>query len=325
MSTKELGLPIESVNRVAELDGERGSEIGSKPYASEQETFRWRLFVTLGLLIPFLGVVIALVRLWFVGPVWSDFIAFGVMYFISGFGITVGYHRLLTHRSFVVPRWLYLTFAVMGSLSLIGPAAIWVATHRRHHAFADRDGDPHSPHHPHNAEPKTGLARWRAIAHGYVGWLYTPDYSPLERWAPELLKDRALMTINDRFLELAVFSFLAPGVAVFAVTHTVSGFLGALLWGGLVRICVSMNGTFFVNTFCHVIGDRPFKTRDQSRNLWPLALISLGDSWHNNHHAWPSAAISGIGPWQIDPSGALIRLLEFCGLARDVKRIGMER
>lgn len=287
---------------------------------SRQELLRWRIMVSAGLFIPFAGTIFALIRLWRSGPVWSELAIFGFMLLLTGFGITVGYHRLLTHRSFTPPRWLYLTFAVLGSMSLIGPAAVWVATHRRHHAFADRDGDPHSPYEPHEIEPKAFLQRWRGIVHGYVGWLYTPDFSPLERWAPDLMKDAAIMAIDRFFLPLAVVSIVIPGLMEAAVTHSLSGFFGGILWGGLVRVFVVINATLTVNTFCHVYGDRHFKNNDHSANLWPLVLLSLGECWHNNHHALPSAAISGIGWRQLDISGLLIRFLEFLGLAHDVKR-----
>jgi stearoyl-CoA desaturase (delta-9 desaturase) len=298
MSTDDLALPP-----------------GAKPYSTPQELLRWRLFVSLGLLLPIAGLAFAVIRLWRIGPVWPELIAFAGMYLISGFGITVGYHRLLSHRSFSVPRWIYLAFAVMGSVSAIGPAAIWVATHRRHHVFSDRGGDPHSPH---DSRP----GRLRSIAHGYIGWLYTPDYSPLERWAPEILRDPTMMWINRHFFTLVGLGIVVPALIVLAVTQSFSAFLGTLLWAGPVRVCICTHAVFFVNTFCHVFGTRPFDTKDQSHNLWPIAIPSLGECWHNNHHAYPSAAISGIGRWQIDPSGMLIRMLEVCRLAWDVKRAG---
>ncbi len=316
--------PACDTNQGSDLKTNHHTATGPRPYALRKELFRWRIFVSTGLLVPLAGVVVALIRLWRIGPMWSDFVAFGVMYILTLIGVSVGYHRLFTHRSFVPARWLELTLAVLGSMSLIGPLAIWVATHRRHHAFADRDGDPHSPYHPHADLPRTLFRRCRGFFHGYVGWLYTPDYSPLERWTPDLLKDSALMAINDRFLAIALISVLAPGLVTFAVTRTLQGFIGGLLWGGLVRICIGMHNILLVNTVCHVLGERPYDSPDSSRNLWPIALISFGECWHNNHHASPSAAIYSTNPWQIDIGGMAIRLFEVCGFARDVKRVPLK-
>ena len=299
-------------------------ETDTTPYAFRKELLRWRGFVSAGLFIPLLGVVVALLRLWRIGPVWSDFAIFAAMYVLTSLGVTVGYHRLFTHRSFQPVRWLEILLAILGSMSLIGPLVIWVATHRRHHAFADREGDPHSPYHPHTGLPRTRIQRFQGFIHGYVGWLYTPDYSPFDRWTPDLLKDSTLMAINDWFLPIALASVVGPGLITFVFTRTWEGFWGGLLWGGLVRICVGMNNVFFVNTICHVAGRRAYDSSDCSRNLWPIALISFGECWHNNHHASPSSAIYSTSPWQIDIGGMVIRLFEICGLAHGVKRVTLK-
>jgi stearoyl-CoA desaturase (delta-9 desaturase) len=286
---------------------------------TREELFRWRLFISLGLGIPLVFTVIALVRLFMIGPVWSDFAALIIMHVLVMPGIAVGYHRYFAHRSFTAPRWLALTLAVVGSMMAMGPVTAWSAQHRRHHAYSDRDGDPHSPHYPFG-EDKTLVQRLRSLVRAHVGWLYDPEYSPPEIWTPDLLGDPALLWIDKHFGHLALIGILAPAFVTFAFTGTWSGFYGALLWGGFVRTAWGVHSTLMIATIPHLIGSRPFNTRDKSGNVWPLALISWGESWHNNHHAFPSSALTGLYWWQLDPAGWIIRVLAAFGIATDLHR-----
>jgi stearoyl-CoA desaturase (Delta-9 desaturase) len=277
------------------------------------------LVLTIG---PFAGFVAAIALLWGRGIGVLDLALLVVFYVLSGLGVTVGYHRLLTHRSFRAPRPVRAFFAVAGSLAIEGSVISWVAAHRRHHAFADVEGDPHSPH---LGEEDGVVGVLKGLWHAHVGWLFDEEKTSIERWAPDLLKDPVMTRIDRLFPDLAAISLALPAVAGFAFTGTLWGGVTAFLWGGLARVFLLHHMTWSVNSICHYFGKRPFETTDLSTNNWPLALLSFGESWHNNHHAFPTSAIHGLGRWQIDPSGFVIRALERMGLARDVKRVTREQ
>jgi stearoyl-CoA desaturase (delta-9 desaturase) len=277
------------------------------------------LVLTIG---PFVGFVAAIAILWGRGIGVVDLVLLVVFYVLSGLGVTVGYHRLLTHRSFRAPRPVRASFAVAGSLAIEGSVISWVAAHRRHHAFADVEGDPHSPH---LGEEEGVVGMLKGLWHAHVGWLFDEEKTSIERWAPDLLKDPVMTRIDRLFPALAAVSLVLPAVAGFAFTGTLWGAVTAFLWGGLARVFLLHHMTWSVNSICHYFGKRPFETTDLSTNNWPLALLSFGESWHNNHHAFPTSAIHGLGHWQIDPSGFVIRALERMGLARDVKRVTREQ
>jgi stearoyl-CoA desaturase (delta-9 desaturase) len=277
------------------------------------------LVLTIG---PFAGFVAAVAILWGRGIGVVDLALLVVFYVLSGLGVTVGYHRLLTHRSFRAPRPVRALFAVAGSLAIEGSVISWVAAHRRHHAFADVEGDPHSPH---LGEEEGVVGVLKGLWHAHVGWLFDEEKTSVERWAPDLLKDPLMTRIDRWFPPLAAVSLALPAVAGFAFTGTLWGAVTAFLWGGLARVFLLHHMTWSVNSICHYFGKRPFETTDLSTNNWPLALLSFGESWHNNHHAFPTSAIHGLGRWQIDPSGFVIRALERMGLARDVKRVTREQ
>jgi stearoyl-CoA desaturase (delta-9 desaturase) len=277
------------------------------------------LVLTIG---PFAGFVAALALLWGHGLSVVDLGVLVVFYVLSGLGVTVGYHRLLTHRSFRASRPVRATFAVAGSLAIEGSVISWVAAHRRHHAFADVEGDPHSPH---LGEEEGVVGMLKGLWHAHVGWLFDEEKTSIERWAPDLLKDPVMTRIDRLFPALAAASLVLPAVVGFAFTGTLWGAITAFLWGGLARVFLLHHMTWSVNSICHYFGKRPFETTDLSTNNWPLALLSFGESWHNNHHAFPTSAIHGLGRWQIDPSGFVIRALERMGLARDVKRVTREQ
>ena len=243
-----------------------------------------------------------------------------VFYLVTAFGITVGFHRLFTHRSFAASRPLKIALAVAGSLALEGSLTGWVANHRRHHMFSDHAGDPHSPH----EFGTNARAQLRGLFHAHCGWLFAFDTTPTRRFAPDLLRDHDLVVVSRVFPLLAVASLAAPFALGWALTGTLLGAVSALVWAGIVRMAALHHVTWSVNSLCHMFGKRPFMTKDRSTNLAPLALVSLGDSWHNFHHAQPGAARHGVLAHQIDPSAALIRVFERAGWATKVRgpRVG---
>jgi stearoyl-CoA desaturase (delta-9 desaturase) len=254
---------------------------------------------------------------------WQQVLIFLVTLLPFGFGITVGFHRLFTHRSFKTSMAMRAVWAILGSMALEGPVIEWVAYHRRHHAFSDREGDPHSPHVGHGDGWSGAL---RGLFYAHVGWvLFSTEPAEEERYAPDLLKDPVLRFVDRTFLLWAVLGLALPFGLGVALTGTLYGGLLGLLWGGAVRIFFLHHITFCVNSLCHFFGRQAFSTEDESRNLAWLAPITFGEAWHNNHHAFPTSARHGIGRAELDPSAALITLMERIGLAWDVVRISPER
>jgi stearoyl-CoA desaturase (Delta-9 desaturase) len=253
----------------------------------------------------------------------GDLIVFGIIYVLTGLGVTVGFHRHLTHRSFKAKRAVRAVLAALGSAAIEGPVISWVADHRKHHAFSDRVGDPHSPHVGHGDGWGGAL---RGLLHAHVGWLFRHDQRGARaRYAPDLLKDPTIRVIDRTFLIWALAGLaLAFGLGTAIGTSVEAGLTG-LLWGGAVRLFVVHHVTYSVNSICHVFGRRRFATGDESRNVAWLALPSMGEAWHNNHHAFPTSARHGLRPWEIDLSGLVIRGLEACGLAWDVVRVSPDR
>jgi stearoyl-CoA desaturase (delta-9 desaturase) len=276
-------------------------------------------------LVPFVGVLAAAALLWnhFLGP--RDLAILAVMYVLSAFGVTVGFHRLLTHRAFETRAWLRYVLAVLGSLSVQGPVIDWVADHRKHHTFTDEEGDPHSPHAGRGAGLR-GMAG--GLWHAHVGWLFrTQGQASSRRFAPDLAGDPVMRRINRSFPMIALASLFVPFVLGFALSggSLVAGGLSALLWGGLVRIFFVHHITWSINSICHFFGRRRFDTDDESTNVFWLALPSLGEAWHHNHHAFPRSAFHGLRWWEFDPSGWMILALERVGLAWDVVKVSPER
>ena len=286
--------------------------------AIEHETFgRAANIVVTVVPVALLGVAIWLA--WGGALQWQDLLVLGVGYFLTGAGVTIGFHRLFTHRSFKTRRVLRIAFAVLGSAALEGPVIEWVANHRMHHRFSDRPGDPHSPHLDEAGGWRGAL---RGLLHAHAGWLFFASHTACpERYAPDLLADPALRLIDRTFIVWALAGLAVPfGVGV-ALMGTITGGLEALLWGGAVRIMLLHHATFSVNSLCHFFGRRSFETGDESRNLAWLSLLTLGEAWHNNHHAFPTSAHHGLKRWQLDPSAWLIDGLARVGLAWDVVRI----
>jgi stearoyl-CoA desaturase (delta-9 desaturase) len=254
---------------------------------------------------------------------WQDLIVLAVTYTLTGLGITVGYHRLFTHRSFKTTRSVRVALAVLGSMAVEGPVVEWVATHRKHHRFADEPGDPHSPHIDHAPGWRGAL---RGLGHAHIGWMLRgQDMANPARYATDVLADRDLRFISRTFALWVVAGLALPFALGVALTGSVVGGLTGMLWGGAVRIFLLHHATFSINSLCHYFGRRPFATDDQSHNLAWLAPLAFGEAWHNNHHAFPTSARHGLGSWQLDPGAWLITGLERCRLAWDVIRISPAR
>jgi stearoyl-CoA desaturase (delta-9 desaturase) len=273
--------------------------------------------------VPFVATLVAVVLFWnsWVGP--GDLGIAAVMYLMTAVGITVGFHRLLTHRSFQTARPVEYLFAVLGSMAVQGPVISWVADHRKHHAHTDEEGDPHSPHVGHGDGVRGVLA---GLWHAHTGWLMsTQGRADWKRYAPDLYEDRGMRTISRRFVPILLAGLALPALAGYLVSGTVAGAATGLLWGGLVRIFFVHHITWSVNSVCHFLGSRRFDTDDRSTNVFWLALPSLGESWHHNHHAFPRSAVHGLRRWEPDPSALIISTMERLGLARNVVRISPER
>ncbi|MBK5229033.1 MAG: acyl-CoA desaturase [Actinobacteria bacterium] len=268
--------------------------------------------------IPFLGFAAAVYSLWGRGLSWVDAGIALFFYVFTGLGITIGFHRFFTHQSFETTPFIRGLLAIAGSMAIEGPVITWVADHRRHHAFADKEGDPHSPHLDEGPGIRGVL---KGLWHAHMGWLFNDEQSSARRWAPDMLKVPALVKIDRLFPLWMALTFTLPAIAGFAITGTLSGALTAFLWGSLVRIFILHHITWSINSICHFYGKRPFDGDEFSTNNWALALVSFGESWHNNHHAFPSAAVQGIGKAQPDLSGAVITAMEKVGLARNVTRV----
>jgi stearoyl-CoA desaturase (Delta-9 desaturase) len=275
------------------------------------------------MVVPFAATVAAIVLLWGRVVSWHDLALFGVMYVITAAGITVGYHRMLTHRSFRTHKPTEYVFASLGSMAVQGPVIAWVADHRKHHAHTDVEGDPHSPHVGHG-DGVIGVLQ--GLWHAHMGWLLSEHgRADWKRYAPDLYEDRGMRLINRRFVSLVLLGLGIPALAGYLLTGTLLGAATGLLWGGLVRIFFVHHVTWSVNSVCHFLGSRRFEVEDQSTNVFWLALPSLGESWHHNHHAFPRSAVHGLRRWELDPSALLIAGMERVGLAWNVIRIAPER
>ena len=273
-----------------------------------------------GVVVPFAGLLAAIVLLWNRAVDGIDLAILAGMYLVTATGVTVGYHRLLTHRAFQTHPWLERTFAVLGSLSVQGSVLDWVADHRKHHAHTDVEGDPHSPHVGHGS----GL---RGLWHAHTGWLLeNQGQADWKRYAAELYEDPKMRRIGKRFPWFVLLSLLIPTLLGF-VLHgfTLEGAVRGYIWGGLVRIFLVHHVTWSVNSVCHFFGSRRFDIEDHSTNVGWLAVFSLGESWHHNHHAFPRSAYHGLRWWEFDLSGLIISGLQRVGLAWNVVRIAPER
>ncbi|MEV6924491.1 acyl-CoA desaturase [Dactylosporangium sp. NPDC051485] len=292
-----------------------------KPILGRKRPIPAHVAVYAFVIVPFLALLAAVPLAWGWGLAWLDVILAAAFYTVTCLGATVGFHRYFTHGAFKAKRALRIALAVVGSMAVQGPILHWVADHRRHHAFSDKEGDPHSPW-----LFGTGpLALARGFWHAHLGWVLERDLTSQERFAPDLLADRDIRIVHRLFGPLTIVTLLLPAVLGGLISWTWEGAVTAFFWAGLVRVTALHHVTWSVNSVCHMIGDRPFAARDRSANFWPLAILSMGESWHNLHHADPTSARHGVLPGQIDISARLIWLFEKAGWAWDVRWPTRER
>ena len=273
--------------------------------------------------VPFLALGVVAWQLWNSLLHWHDLVVFAILYTASGLGVTIGFHRLFTHRSFKTSSALRGVFAVLGSTAIEGPVISWVADHRKHHAFSDQPGDPHSPHVDHGGGWRGAL---RGLAHAHLGWLFLhTQRGNRRRYAPDLLRDPVVSFVDRTFVLWAIGGNVAAFGLGWLIGGTFTSGLTGLLWGGAVRLLVVHHATFSINSLCHFFGRKRFTTDDESRNLAWLSLVTFGEAWHNNHHAFPTSAAHGLGRREIDISATVIWLMERVGLVWDVVRVSPER
>jgi stearoyl-CoA desaturase (Delta-9 desaturase) len=264
--------------------------------------------------LPFVALLYAVVHFWGHGIAIRDLLLAVIVYFVIGHGMTVGFHRLLAHKAFVARRPLKIGLLVLGSMAFEGGPIGWVTTHRRHHVFADTPTDPHSP-----VADGFGLrAQLGGLWHAHLGWLFSGSGTPPGEDAADLLADRDIVVIDRLFPLWCAVSLAIPFGLGWFIGGTMAAALSALLWAGLVRICVLHHVTWSVNSLCHVFGGRPFTTKDRSSNIGLLAVVTFGESWHNGHHAFPRSARHGLLPRQWDSSAMLISGFQHLGWADDV-------
>ena len=273
------------------------------------------VFVYVFAAVPALALVAAVPLAWGWGLSWLDAGMAVGLYVVSMLGVTVGFHRLFTHRAFTAARGLRIALAVAGSLAVQGPVRHWVADHRRHHAYADKEGDPHSPW-LYGTSPR---ALVRGFWHAHMGWLFDRNMTDQRRFTPDLLADRDKSAVHRAFTVLTLLSLFGPAAIGGLVTMSWWGAFTAFFWAGLVRVALTHPVAWSTNSSCHLVGDRSWTSRDRSTNVWLLAVPSMGESWHNLHHADPTSARHGVGPRQLDISAEVIRLFEKLGWARDVR------
>jgi Fatty-acid desaturase len=290
---------------------------GPKPLTEGKQPIGIMAALWLFVIIPFLALVAAVPVAWGGWLGWTDVAIALVMYATAGLGVTVGFHRYLTHGSFKAQRWLRTTLAVAGSMAVQGEVVQWVADHRRHHAYSDIEGDPHSPW----RFGATFLGLTKGLFHAHVGWLFTRELSNRARFAPDLVADKNISRVDKLFPLITAASMVTPALAGGLLTWSWQGALTAFFWGGLVRVSLLHHVTWSINSICHVYGERPFELRegDKAANFWPLAVLSFGESWHNLHHADPTCARHGVLRGQVDISARTIWIFEKLGWVRDVR------
>jgi stearoyl-CoA desaturase (Delta-9 desaturase) len=288
-----------------------------------QHETRDRIITGTVTVVPFIALGVVAWQVWNEYLHWSDIAVFAILYVSTALGVTVGFHRLFTHRSFATTKWLRGVFAALGSAAIEGPVISWVADHRKHHAFSDMPGDPHSPHVDHGVGWRGAL---RGLLHAHMGWLFIhTQRGARARYAPDLVADPVVSFVDRTFVWWAVGGLGAAFGLGWLIGGTLSAALTGLLWGGAVRILVVHHVTYSINSLCHYFGRRRFDTDDESRNLAWLSLLSFGEAWHNNHHAFPTSAAHGLRWYELDISSLVIRGLERVGLAWDVVRIDPTR
>jgi len=267
------------------------------------------------IIVPFLAVFLAIWTLWGYGFFWHHAIMLFVGYAATAMGITIGFHRFFTHKSFDCVAPVKLALGVLGSMAIEGPVLTWVSRHRRHHQHSDDTDDPHSPHQ--HGESVWGVVK--GAVHAHMGWLIKDDKPGLERYIPDLLTSKMTVAVDKLFLLWFALSLLIPAVIGGLIMMSWTGFFLGFLWGGLVRVFVVHHITWSINSVCHIWGTQDYKSHDESRNNALFGILAFGEGWHNNHHAFPASARHGLKWWQFDSSYIIIKTLEKLGLAWNVK------
>jgi stearoyl-CoA desaturase (delta-9 desaturase) len=319
--TAESGSGRELGQAEQDLQDLREAKPGGKPVLAGQKARGEQTALYIFVIVPFLALVAAIPFVWGWGIGWTDVVLALVFYYVSGTGVTVGFHRYFTHGAFKANRALKIYLAIAGSLAIEGPVIRWVADHRRHHAFSDREGDPHSPWR--FGESLSGLTKGFWYAH--IGWLFDTEQTNQERYTPDLLADRDLVRIDRLFPLWVASTLIAPAVLGGLITWSWAGALSAFFWASLVRVALLHHVTWSINSVCHMIGERPYSSRDKSANFWPLAILSFGESWHNSHHADPTCARHGVDRGQLDTSARIIWAFEKLGWVTAVRWPKRER
>jgi stearoyl-CoA desaturase (delta-9 desaturase) len=290
-------------------------ELPSGTLGDEHKTTGEQIALAIFIVVPFLAVLAAVPVAWGWGIGWHDIVIAVVMYAITGHGITVGFHRYFTHGSFKATRWMRAALAVAGSAAIEGPVIRWVADHRKHHKFSDKDGDPHSPW---RYGTSVG-ALTKGLFFAHMGWLFDTEQTPQAKYAPDLMRDPMIARISRAFPQIVAASLLLPALVGGLWSWSWQGAVTAFFWGSLVRIALLHHVTWSINSICHAVGNRPFMSRDKSGNVWWLSVLSMGESWHNLHHADPTSARHGVLKGQVDSSARLISWFEKFGWVRDVR------
>ncbi|HVK08036.1 MAG TPA: acyl-CoA desaturase [Gemmataceae bacterium] len=274
-----------------------------------------RVSAFLAIVLPLLGVAAAVLFVWGWGFRWLDLSLLTGMYLLTAVGITVGFHRLFVHRSFETYTWVKFILAALGSMAVVGSLLNWVAQHRRHHQHSDTPDDPHSPHH--QGQGVLGVLRGFWFAH--IGWFFKPDPAGMDHYVKDLRASPSLRVASALFPVWIALGLVLPAALGGVISGTWAGVWTGLIWGGLVRIFLVHHVTWSVNSAGHLWGVRPYRSGDESRNNYLLGILSLGEGWHNTHHAFPTSARHGLRWWQPDVSYYLIRLMDLVGLAWNVK------
>jgi stearoyl-CoA desaturase (Delta-9 desaturase) len=310
---------IDTPESVNELMHESSCEIDLQTPPHEEELHpippAIQIVTFLAVVLPFLGLILAIVLMWDHGFSWVQLGLLAGMYVLSLGGVGIGFHRLFTHRAFETNKFVKIIFGILGSMAVEGPLLKWVATHRRHHQLSDRNGDPHSPHL--HGEGFIGFIT--GLWHAHVGWLFQPDIPDLSRYVGDLTRERSLRWVSRLFVLWVALGLLIPSILGGLLTMSWTGAILGLIWGGLARIFIVHHVTWSINSVCHLWGSRPYRTTDLSRNNAIFGLLGMGEGWHNNHHAFPTSARHGLRWWQIDMSYVVIRTLALLGLAWNLK------
>jgi len=317
-------MAYQSSNPIADaLDGtlDEISIPSDEPHKPHQMTRTAMVLTVMAVVFPFIGTVAAMIMLWGVHFNWIYFSLFFGMYIATGLGITVGFHRLFTHRAFETNKYMTWLWAVLGSMAAEGPVLEWVAMHRKHHQHSDAEHDPHSPHM--HGEGYFGFLR--GLWHSHMGWMFKPDAKDLERYVKDYDNDEVVRRVDRQFGLWFLVGLIIPTVLGGLLTMSWMGALLGFLWGGAVRTFFVHHITWSINSVCHIWGDRPYASHDESRNNVVFGIFGLGEGWHNNHHAFPTSARHGLAWWQFDISYLVIRGMELLGLARRVRLPTQER